>query len=261
MGCGDSKTSTEKQIDLFLKMIKSMPSMRRYPYNKTNVANFTRAWASRQFGGNVLSDLGAPKARKNKKTPLEPLIKNAQLNALYGGGYYVLENVQQFEDNEQWFYDIYILIEKSENMDHMKQVKELHEKYQQSLLKKGKSMVNTTKVARPDYVKFDDIKESLTGFARMVSYKNHSDGPNSLYYELDSVVEGQFKEGKRHGFCRGITAIDGSCAVGFHEDGAPKGKWCSYRPNGDFAKPEGLYDGTTCTKQITIQNYLTKITK
>ena len=95
----------------------------------------------------------------------------------------------------------------------------------------------------------------------MVSYKSHGTYPDWANNELDSVVEGQFKEGQKHGYARGISAIDGSCAAGYHTDGSPDGKWVFYKPNGDFAKPEGLYEGSTCNKKIQIHDYKTKILK
>lgn len=262
--CSDNRTSVEKNIDDFLRMIKRMPNMKQYAYSKTNTANFTRAWLSRSFGGSVLSPLGGGlKGKKTKYNNLEWDIKHAELKSIYGGGYYVLENVQQFPDNENWFFDIYILIQESTNMEHMKTVRQMHQKYQDSLLKKkvaGKDLLGN-KAKKVDYILYDDIKESLTGWARMVSYKSHSDYPSWTSNELDSVVEGEFKNGVKHGYARGISAIDGSCAAGFHTEGSPNGKWVFYKPNGEFAKPEGLYEGNVCTKQIKIHDYKTKILK
>jgi len=98
-----------------------------------------------------------------------------------------------------------------------------------------------------DYLKFDEIKESLNGFARMVSYKSTNGSPDPQYCEIESVEEGEFKAGLKNGYCRSMSAIDGSCAAGYHKDGIPHGKWTSYKSNGEFALPQGLYEGSNCT--------------
>ena len=40
-------------------MLSSMPSMKRYTYNKMHIMTFTKAWNSGQFGGNVYKPLGS----------------------------------------------------------------------------------------------------------------------------------------------------------------------------------------------------------
>ena len=63
--CRDSRTAIEKQIDEFDKMLSSMPSMKRYTYNKMHIMTFTKAWNNGQFGGNVYKPLGS--YTQNKK--------------------------------------------------------------------------------------------------------------------------------------------------------------------------------------------------
>jgi len=99
---------------------------------------------------------------------------------------------------------------------------------------------------------FDDIKDSLTGYARFVSYQTNTKNPDPAYNELDCMYEGHFTKGLMDGYCRGISAIDGSCAAGFHKEGLVNGKWTSYKRDGSFSKDEGLYEGMTCTNKIEI---------
>ena len=136
----------------------------------------------------------------------------------------------------------------------------MNDKYKSSLLKKAKKGVVASS-SKEEFVKFDDIKDSLTGYGRMISYKSNNSNPDPAFNNIDSVVEGQFQKGLKHGYCRGISAIDGSCAAGFHKEGIPNGKWTFYKPDGHFGKPEGLYEGSTCTQQIAIHNFQTGILK
>jgi len=135
---------------------------------------------------------------------------------------------------------------------------------------KTKGKITNVAARQTNYLKFNDIKDSLNGYARIISYKvnqskeesqYNSLTPEAKYCELEYVSEGHFRNGLKNGYCRSISANDGSCAVGFHLDGIPQGKWSSYKPNGQLSRPEGLYEGTTCTQQITIHNYETRILK
>ena len=63
--CTDNRTTIEKQMDSFLKMMRTTPNLKRYTYNKTHQATYLRAWANPQFGGNVFKPLGSIK--KNDK--------------------------------------------------------------------------------------------------------------------------------------------------------------------------------------------------
>mmetsp|Transcript_6802 Transcript_6802/g.11453 ORF Transcript_6802/g.11453 Transcript_6802/m.11453 type:complete len:162 (-) Transcript_6802:112-597(-) len=157
--------------------------------------------------------------------------------------------------------DIYILVESCQDMAAVDKIKKLHEKYTQSLLKKKKAELKNFKPTH-DYILLDDIKSCLNGFARIVYYKATNGTPEeSLQNELISVEEGQFSEGLKSGYCRLISAIDGSCAAGFHIKGIPNGKWTMYKSNGEFALPQGLYEGSNCTQKIEIANFNDRILK
>jgi len=114
----------------------------------------------------------------------------------------------------------------------------LHEQYQKSTQSRG----------RPNYILFDDIRECLDGFARIVAFRNTNPGSlNKNNMAIEMVIEGQFKDGLKHGYCRLISCVDGSCALGHHYKGEQYGKWCYYKPDGDFMMPEGIYKGQECT--------------
>ena len=75
--------------------------------------------------------------------------------------------------------------------------------------------------------------------------------------EIDTVIEGQFKEGLKDGYCRVMSARDGSCQVGFFAKNVPMGKYCMYNLDGTYILPEGLYEGEgQCKSKIEIANYM-----
>jgi len=84
-----------------------------------------KAWNSSVYGGCVLQPLGVYKGKRTRYNVLDQQVNKAQINQLFGGGYYVLEQVQQFEDDETWFFDIFILIESIKDNEHLDQVKQL----------------------------------------------------------------------------------------------------------------------------------------
>ena len=61
---------------------------------------------------------------------------------------------------------------------------------------------------------------------------------------LDSMHEGQFKQGAKNGYVRGMSAVDGSCSAGIHVENQIKGKFCSYKASGEMSKQEGFYVGS-----------------
>lgn len=120
-------------------------------------------------------------------------------------------------------------------------MKELNDRYQNSLLPKSKKLNKATGPVGGNqkggkgaqYIKFDEIKESLTGYARIIKYKSSNSNNDAAHNEIDSMEEGHFVKGLKDGYCRSISAIDGSAAVGYHKEGLPNGKWCYYKYNGD----------------------------
>ena len=87
------------------------------------------------------------------------------------------------------------------------------------------------------FLRFDDIRDSLTGYGRMVYYKSNHSNPDPVYNELERMEEGHFYRGLKDGYCRSLSAVNGTAAAGFHVNGNPSGKWCAYRANGEFSHP------------------------
>lgn len=124
-----------------------------------------------------------------------------------------------------------------------------------------KGVIPNPRAKTDGFIQFEDIKESINGYARIISYKAINGNPSPENNELESVFEGKFKNGLKEGYCRGISAINGSASAGFHQNGLPHGKWTAYKYNGEFSHPEGLYEGTSCTKNIGIKTFENAITK
>ena len=172
-------------------MLKKMPDLSKYRHSKANALTFTKAWANPCFGGSVLNAVGTKTKPKSRKNQLQEHITKSTINGLYGGGYYVIQKVQQFEDNESWFMDIYILVESVENFEHMGKLKKIQDDYNNRLKPKKTDLKNIQHPPKP--LKFDEIKESLNGFARIVYYKSSTTDPSPEYCQIESMTEGQIK--------------------------------------------------------------------
>lgn len=128
-GCGDNRTTIEKQVDSTLYMLRRSPDLRRYGLSKERNYTFTSAWSSSIFGGSVMNPVGAYGKRRTRRNPLEEQIKKSNVNSLYGGGYYVLEKVQHYSDDTHYYVDIYLLVESVEDQEQLALIKDLNERY------------------------------------------------------------------------------------------------------------------------------------
>lgn len=108
---------------------------------------------------------------------------------------------------------------------------------------------------------YDEIKESLMGYARIIKYTNKIGDPNmdSQSCEIVSVEEGFYSQGMKNGYCRIISAIDGSCECGWFVNDQVKGKYCKYNSQGSYDFPEGFYEGENCTQIMKLANYNHKV--
>lgn len=250
MGCGGSKIQEKEKIQ-FLKTLNTIPNLKRYGADSSRITTFTKAWLSKGFGGSVLQPLGGLKGKRTRYNVLDQQIDKAQINQMFGGGYYIIDQVQQLDDDNTWFYDIQILIENIKDNDLLEQLRGLNEAQNQLLKKKGQT-VSTQK----DFIKFNEIKESMTGWARVVSYSVTKPGStDDLDKRLEAVYEGHFEQGLKDGYVRGISAVDGSCSAGMHSKDIVNGKFLAFKATGEIGKPEGFYEGSKLKQEITIQNF------
>ena len=108
------------------------------------------------------------------------------------------------------FSDIYLLTESIENKEHLEKFKKATEEYNAWLNpKKAKPGVISVVSKDKTFLQFDDIKESINGYCRIVTYKAINGNPEPENNELESVIEGKFNKGLMEGYCRGISAING----------------------------------------------------
>ena len=188
MGCGGSKQIEKEKTD-FVKMLNTCPNLKNYTADKGRMLSFQKAWSNAVFGQSVLKPLGIYKGKRSRYNVLDQQINKAQINQLFGGGYYILEQVQQFDNDETWFYDIFILIESIKDNEHMEQVKQLSQEYENRYKK-----VNMAHNTQKTFIKFEDIKSSLCGWARIISYQTTTGGSkDSAHKRLEAMYEGHFE--------------------------------------------------------------------
>jgi len=239
MGCGGSKNIPLETLN-FLKMLRTQPDFKSFKADQERVRNLTSAWNSSVFGGCVLNPLGGTaNGKRTRYNVLDQQLSKAQINTVFGGGYYQLRHVQILDD---LYCDIWILVEDVKRNDHIKMIRE-HEENAKS--KDKDASKNQTKL------KFDDIKDSLTGWARVIIYADLKEQGN----RLESLWEGHFKNGDKDGYVRGLSAVDGSCSVGMHKGDVVDGKFLCFKLNGTCAKPEGFYEGSKLIQELQIQNF------
>ena len=98
------------------------------------IKNMEDAYKSSIFGGSVFLPLGSSTKKgekRDKENNLQNEINHANIDYLYGGGYYVLHNVRVHkedpEDEEEGidFMDIYMLVEGIDQMEELKKLKTL----------------------------------------------------------------------------------------------------------------------------------------
>lgn len=221
---------------------------------KSNIAVFTKSWMSTVYGGTVINPLGERGKRRTKTNPLNEVIngqegsqKAMQINWSKGGGYYVLHSVREHRNDARFLVDIYILVESIDDLSVQAKMEEANEDYKMlhwhKMSKKEKEL-KADEIKKKEPLVFEDIQEALNGVGRLVHYKcEGKDVHNPLHCTLDKVVEGQLKNGLKDGYTRQISAVDGSCAAGFHKEDVPHGKMIHYLANGEVKGDQGFYKG------------------
>jgi len=269
-------------------MITAKPDFSKFQYKSENYKTLMKAIASPVFGGSVFLPVAKKGHARLKKNPLEEQITKLNTESIYGGGYYYLPDIRENENSGEYL-DIYLLTPSIKDQDMARKINLIHDLHNQNkeLIKtagnfakkapkvKGEKQVvdriKTNIDTKP--VLWKDIKEGVTGYCRIIRYTNHSvptvidvnkaESGNKMInskvenLEIDHVTEGQFRDGLMDGYCRVMSARDGSCQVGFFQKGVPMGKYCMYNADGTYMLPEGLYEGhNQCKSKIEIANYL-----
>lgn len=131
---------------------------------------------------------------------------------------------------------------------------------------------------RTKQIFFKEIAGAITGLARIVRYTNLSIpnmievdntkkssstkmiNMNPLNLRMVLIEEGEFKEGKKDGYCR-VLHEDQSCETGFYKANEPWGKF-EWHLNVSLAEKQswklkpGLYEGyNKCTKEMKLRSF------
>ena len=70
------------------------------------------------------------------------------------------------------------------------------------------------------------------------------------------IIEGNFKNGKKNGYCRTIHAINGHCETGFYKDDEVNGKYSEMcLLDGKVWSEPGIYNGREKIKDLAITDY------
>ena len=80
----------------FLQMLETAPRFGKFEYrDQATVAALKSLWSSRRVGGDVMKPVvGASGKERTRTNVLKEQIQLFEIEYLYGGGYYVLENVR-----------------------------------------------------------------------------------------------------------------------------------------------------------------------
>ena len=179
MGCGGSKLPNMSASSRnFWLMIQSKPNLLKYAKSLENNKTLVKSISSVVFGGSVLLPVGAKGKKRDKKNPMYDEIVSTNTDVIYGGGYYQLPNIRMSEESQNMV-DVYMLVESIKDSALLHKVKLINDHYVQSLELKTKKKLNdvgTSKIGDTEFnqIFWDDIKDAITGKARIIKYVNHN---------------------------------------------------------------------------------------
>jgi len=87
------------------------------------------------------------------------------------------------------------------------------------------------------FVLFDDIKDSLTGYGRFMEYRCFTTNPKGDYDPtfdanknnwIMEIKEGEFYKGLASGYQRQLIGYNGHCRLGYYRLNEPYGKYVEY---------------------------------
>lgn len=291
MGCGGSKPIKSLPVAKFYSLMNlSASALTKYQYNKEVLVTLQKALSNPVYGGSALLPIGelGQKGRK-KYTPLgdnitsydqsiglekkegEPVSHSVDLSR--GGGFYELRNIKLSKDSNEYA-DIWILVQQVEDKDTLKLMQEISEVDPKTGLPLKVELLKTNKKK----VYWDQLKDSLTGVARIIIFENKdtkfSDYDNEYKevkcYNFDtknllfkSIVEGNFEKGLKNGYCRVIipdaTKDARVCQVGFFQEDLPQGKYVSFKFDGSIDEKEGIYENGKLSHAIKLAQFKEQI--
>jgi len=177
MGCGGSKPKfgVDSNQKSCLDMLTKRPDFMKYKGDEDAVQNAQKAFHSGIFGGSVFLPIGKENGKRDKLNPLEHEIKGMQVDYLYGGGYYTVNNIKEEaaepeEDEEQVdeygdpiepeaeepvFWDVSMLVERVEQLEELQSIRQLE----------------AAPKTKESIVPLDSIISSLTGYGRILKYR------------------------------------------------------------------------------------------
>ena len=196
---------------------------------------------------------------------------------LYGGGYYCLEMIPDPENNQ--ILDIYIIMEDVKKFETMQKLRTLFDIQTTTMVDRRKhhyeAAYNSARsgnksVDEPYDFTFSEIKDSLNGCARIVTYEavfGDCYSKDVSLLQVQKIEEGMFKNGEMHGYCRHIDGNENIVQFGEFHNGVPhgqliqydidipEGKYQAYDINKTFEAKEGLYEKGHCVKLCKIKEF------
>lgn len=188
MGCGGSKLKMSDSAKQFHSVITKKPSLTKFGYKSENMKNLLKQISSPVFGGSVLMPVAKKGHLRSKKNPLEADIASMNTEEIYNGGYYYLPNIKESKDSQE-FLDIYLLTPHIKDADLARKIQMisdynnnlLEEESMKKIASKKMTCKPTQKVVKNSitskteqkYIFWDEIKNGITGYARIYKYKNY----------------------------------------------------------------------------------------
>jgi hypothetical protein len=114
------------------------------------------------------------------------------------------------------------------------------------------------------FILYDDIKDSLTGFGRFMYYRclaKNRLGDYDPTFDAEKqnwimeIKEGQFEIGEANGYQRQLSAYNGHCRLGYFRNNEPFGKYVEYTKDGSIFQKEGIYLAGRCIKEEPIDSF------
>ena len=196
----DINPNLQTEVFKFVVMLGRKPFFEEFVADE-NQQMILRCWNNDVFGGPVLLPVGANQSKRTKNNYLKTLMLR-ELSIPSNGGYFIArEVVADDTESRNCMYDVYILYLPEDEQDES----------------------GLIQFASEDQLLFSELKDHITGFARIIGYRMTSKGK-----KINFLEEGQYYKGYRNGYARNMSAVDGQVELGFYEEDLLRGKACIY---------------------------------